>query len=186
MGREFFNMTRKVSCKGRRNAPTKRGGAAVRQRGTQLCGAMMRLGCDRRGRACGDAVLQSLPVWELLGGARKNYDDSKCECFATMDSSFAMGKLGGVLWEEGRKDGQEGGEGEETETVAIAGVRVADMRNERENNSTLPKLAKIGLGRKRVTDWRGVWPGSLLSLLLPAVLSPGRFSLSHLVGLPRR
>lgn len=74
----------------------------------------------------------------------------------------------------GKKDEQEGGEGEETETVAIAGVRVADMRNE-ENNSTLPKLAKIGLGRKRVTDWRGVWPGSLLSLLLPAVLSPGRF-----------
>lgn len=30
----------------------------------------------------------------------------------------------------GKKDEQEGGEGEETETVAIAGVRVADMRNE--------------------------------------------------------
>lgn len=135
----------------------------MRQKGTKLCGAMMRLGCDRRGRACGDAVLQSLPVWDLLGDARKKYDDSKCECFATMISSFAMGELSGVLWEEGKKDGQEGGEGEETETVAIAGVRAADMRNERENNSTLPKLAKIGLGRKRVTDWRGVWPGSLLS-----------------------
>lgn len=81
-------------------------------------------------------------MWDLLGNAGQKCDYSKWECFATMNSSFAMRELGGVLWRR-KKDEQE--RGEETETVAM---RVCGCGCEtRENNSTLPKLAKIGLGR---------------------------------------
>lgn len=86
-----------------------------------------------------------------------------------------MGKLSGVLWEEREKKmnrREEKGRRRRQLRLRVCGLRICETR---ENNSTLPKLAKIGLGRKRVTDWRGVWPGSLLSFLLPAVLSPGRF-----------
>lgn len=110
-------------------------------RWTQRCGAVMRLRCDRRGRACGDVVLQSLPVWDLLGNAGQKCDDWKWECFATMILSFATGEPGGVLWEEEKKMNRRGEEMGQLRCGRGCGCET------RENNSTLPKLARFGLGR---------------------------------------
>lgn len=116
---------------------------------------------------CGDVGLQSLPVRDLLGNAAQKCDYSKWECFATMNSSFAMGQLGGVLWEEGKR--WTGEEEKETETVAVAGVRVADAKRGKTTRpfQSLPKSGWAGAGDRL--------EGGVARLLglLPAAVSPG-------------
>lgn len=122
----------------------------------QSCGAVMRLRCDRRGHACGDGVLQSLPEWDLLGDAGQKYDDSKWECFATMISSFAMGELNGVLWEEGKDEQERRGDGQ-----LRCGCAGADAKRGKTTRpfQSLPKRGWAGAGGRL----EGGWPGSLLS-----------------------
>lgn len=85
-------------------------------------------------------VLQSLPGRDWSGNVGQKCNDSKWECFATKDSSFAMGEPGEVWWERRKDEGERGGDSQVAMRVWV------QMRNG-ENNSTLRKLAKIGLGR---------------------------------------